>query len=80
MQILPPLLHYLEETCLWLMDDDTVDSSAQTSNAMQAVSNWQWLTVVVFCCPQHCLAVPVHAHQEQQSILQSEIVFVANEQ
>ena len=80
MQILPPLLHYLEETCVWLMDDDTVDSHEQISTAMQALSNWQWLTVAVFCCPNHCLTLPVHAHNGQDSILQREVVFVANEQ
>ena len=56
MQVLAPTLHFLEETCTWLMDDkDGVEGHAeQIQSAMQVLSSWQWLTVAVFSCPNAC--------------------------
>ncbi len=55
MQILAPLMHFLEETCGWLLDDEH-DCTEQIECAMQVLSNWQWLTVAVFSCPHACQA------------------------
>ncbi len=55
MQILAPLMHFLEETCAWLLDEEH-DCTEQIESAMQVLSNWQWLTVAVFCCPHACHA------------------------
>ena len=79
MQILPPVMHYLEETCTWLMDDDSCDS-VQLNNAMQALSGWQWLTVAVFSCPRHCVLERTAKKHAYECILQEECVIVANEQ
>lgn len=79
MQILPPLMHYLEETCSWLMDDGSYGSD-QINNAMQALSAWQWLTIAVFSCPKHCLLERTARQNDQCCILQEEVVMVANEQ
>ena len=56
MQVLAPTLHFLEETCTWLMDDDDEADShvEQIQSAMQVLSSWQWLTVAVFSCPNAC--------------------------
>ena len=55
MQILAPLMHFLEETCGWLLDEEH-DCTEQIESAMQVLSNWQWLTVAVFSCPNACQA------------------------
>lgn len=79
MQILPPLMHYLEETCTWMMDDDS-SAGDQINNAMQALAGWQWLTVAVFICPRHCLVDGIAMQQKHVCTMQEELVLVANEQ
>ena len=56
MQTLAPMLHFLEETCTWLMDEDSDSYAEQIQSAMQVLSSWQWLTVAVFSCPNACQA------------------------
>ncbi len=53
MQVLAPVMRYIEETCTWLMDEGQ-SCSEQIAKAMQALSSWQWLTVAVFSCPNAC--------------------------
>ena len=53
MQLLAPLMHYLEETCTWMLDDEQ-QCSTQIETAMQVLSSWQWLTVAVFSCSNGC--------------------------
>lgn len=79
MQIMPTLMHYLAETCTWLMDDDSCPSDA-INNAMQALSGWQWLTVAVFSCPMHCLLNEVTRQPGNVCTVQEELVIVATEQ
>lgn len=69
MQILAPLMHFIEETCTWLLDEEQ-DCSQQIESAMQVLASWQWLTVAVFTCPYPC-----QAQQRQASIHGSQCVW-----
>ena len=56
MQLLAPLMHFLEETCTWMLDDEQ-DCASQLETAMQALSSWQWLTVAVYSCSNGCQTI-----------------------
>lgn len=79
MQTLAPLMHFLEETCGWLLDEEH-DRTEQIESAMQVLSNWQWLTVAVFSCPNACQA---NAHSTsavgRQCVWQEQTVMLAME-
>ena len=80
MQILAPLMHFLEETCTWMLDDDH-DCSGQIELAMQVLSNWQWLTVAVFSCSNECHAMSSDASmQPGKSIWLEQTVMMACEE
>ena len=81
MQILAPLLHFLEETCTWLIDDDNNSHcSEQIATAMQALSNWQWLTVAIFSCPNACQAGHCEPIKGIQCVWQEQTVMLAMEE
>ena len=79
MQILAPLMHFLEETCTWALDE-AQDCSLQIETAMQALSNWQWLTVAVFSCSQGCLPAAVGDQTDSQGVWLEQAVMIALEE
>lgn len=80
MQILAPFMHFLEETCTWMLDDDQ-DCSGQIELAMQVLSNWQWLTVAVFSCSNACQTMASDTSaQAGKSIWLEQTVVVASEE
>lgn len=80
MQILAPLMHFLEETCTWMLDDDQ-DCFNQIEVAMQVLSNWQWLTVAVFSCSNECQATASDTGmQAGKSIWLEQTVMMASEE
>lgn len=80
MQLLAPLMHFLEETCTWMLDDEQ-DCSSQIETAMQVLSNWQWLTVAVYSCTHACQTVASDTSQtDSSSIWLEQTVMLASEE
>ena len=78
MQILAPLMHFLEETCTWALDDEQ-DCSSQIEIAMQVLSNWQWLTIAVFSCSSGCLLTAQAETANSQGLWLEQTVMIASE-
>lgn len=73
-------MHFLEETCTWMLDDDQ-DCSSQIELAMQVLSNWQWLTVAVFSCSNECQTMASDTSmQVGKSIWLEQTVMMASEE
>lgn len=52
-QLMPPLVHYLEEAAAWTQDDDTYD----TGQMVHPPTSWAWATVAVYTCSGNCETV-----------------------
>ena len=46
-----PLIHLTEEAATWLQQEGMVDDRLVTQ-----LTDWDWLTVAVFTCPNSCAA------------------------
>ena len=79
MQILAPLMHFLEETCTWALDDQQ-DCSSQIEIAMQALLSWQWLTIAVFSCSNGCLPQTKVNVADGQGLWIEQTIMIASEE
>lgn len=80
MQLLAPLMHFLEETCTWMLDDER-DCTSQVETAMQVLSGWQWLTVAVYSCSNGCQAMASDSNQKDgRSVWLEQTIMMAFEE
>lgn len=80
MQLLAPLMHFLEETCTWMLDDER-DCTSQIETAMQVLSSWQWLTVAVYSCSKGCQTMGYDSNQKDgQSVWLQQTIKLAFEE
>ncbi|KAH9325108.1 hypothetical protein KI387_005286, partial [Taxus chinensis] len=66
MQLMPPLLYYLQQAC-------------KDSESLYAVNNWEWLTLFVYTCAQSCSRATGDGSREKEWLVVEEATIIQYE-